>query len=149
MAASFFLEWMEKHKMIVMKKIAMLLIAVVFISFGCNQNQNKKAQHQVTADNQKSVDTNAITDKFPNLTPEEHFHAIVNDTMTLREVAIINGIGEPFLKTKLGIPTNITYEYPLRQLKKNYKFTLEALKTLVEDTKNRSASLAKEREKKK
>ncbi len=129
----------------------MLLIAVVFVSFGCNQNKTKteKTQHQLTTNKKESVDTNAITDKFPNLTPEEHFHAIVNDTMTLREVAKINGIGEPFLKTKLGIPTNITYEYPLKQLEKNYKFTLEALKTLVEDTKNRSASLAKERGKKK
>ncbi len=134
-----------------MKKIAMLLIAVVLVSFGCNQNKTKteKAQQQVTTDKEKNVEPKAMKDKFPNLTPEEHFHAVVNDTMTLREVAKINGIGEPFLKTELGVPATINYEYPLRQLKKNYKFTLQTVKNLVEDTKNRSASLAKEREKKK
>ena len=133
-----------------MKKIVILLIAISFASFGCNQNSEKTTQTPTsTHKNKGSRKVKKKVDKFPELTPEEHFHAIVNDTMTLLEVSKLNTIGLPYLKTKLRIPAKLNYPYQLKQLKKNFRFTLVRLKTLIEDTKNNSASLAKRRREKK
>jgi len=85
------------------------------------------------------------SDQYSHLTPEEHYHAVLNDTMTLKEVAKINNIGVPFLKTKLGIPNSISYDYQLKQLKRNFRFTLNDLRKYIEDAKSRTASFSKER----
>ncbi len=133
-----------------MKKIAILIIAVTLATVGCNNNKEKNQQKQQLKTQLKSTSgntTKVLQDKFPELTPEEHFHAIVSDTMTLSEVAKVNNIGLPFLKTKLGIPQYLKYDYHIIQLKKNYRFTIQKLKKLIEDSKNRNAVLQKNRNK--
>ncbi len=137
-----------------MKKIIVLLTAAVFLMVSCNQNSDKKQNLrqtvEKTAKKTGTADTKNITaQKFPGLSPDEYYHAVVFDTMTLSQVAKANNIGLPFLKTKLGIPNSVKYDYTIKQLKKNFKFTTEYLKEIIEDSKNRSAVIAKNKKKSK
>ncbi len=127
-----------------------ILLAFLFAVAGCthvkkeNQQVNKANKQEKV---QKHSDKKPV-DKFPELSPEEHYHAIVADSMTLAEVAKANNIGLPFLKTSLGIPQHLKHNYPISQLKKNFRFTTQQLKTIIEDAKNRSKVQEKKRKRK-
>jgi hypothetical protein len=136
-----------------MKKIIVLLISVAFLSVACNNNGDKRQNRQQSSEKSVTKKTsgkkNIKTDKFPQLTPEEHFHAVVYDTMTLSQVAKENNVGLPFLKTKLGIPNSVKRDYTIKQLKRNFRFTTERLKEIIEDAKNRTAVINKRKKLKK
>ncbi len=122
-------------------KYGITAFAFVMLIAACQNSQKVKEPANTKIKSEKSIPKNKkknSSDKFPELTPEEHYHAIVSDSMTLAEVAKVNNIGLPFLKTKLGIPQQLNYGYPVSQLKKNFRFTTEQLKTIIEDAKNRS-----------
>jgi hypothetical protein len=127
-----------------MKKYFLLSIATIVIVFSaCNQSGKKKQNnrrqiHEKTLGTENKTKTSPNIKKFPELTPEEYFHAVVFDTMTLSQVAKKNEISLPFLKTKLGIPKSVTYDYTINQLKRNFHFTTEHLKDIIENSKNES-----------
>ena len=57
--------------------------------------------------------------------------------MTLADVAKANNIGEPFLRTKLGINYKIGKTYSVTKMGKLYNFSIDDLKKIIEDQKNR------------
>ncbi len=67
---------------------------------------------------------------------ESKFTAVVDTSMTLLEVAKTNNIGEPYLRTMLGIKKGIGKTYALAQMTKRFDFTIEDLKSIIEDRKN-------------
>ncbi len=67
--------------------------------------------------------------------------AIIDSTMTLSEVARANQIGEPYLRTMLGIPKKIGSRYDVATMAKRFKFTLDDLRKVIEDEKNKVRSV--------
>lgn len=89
-----------------------ILISAAIITFACaNSNENNSNQ-------------------------KELYVAVIDSTMTLFEVAKANNIGEPYLRTKLGIPKRIGTKYDLATMSKRFKFTLDDLRKIIEDAKN-------------
>lgn len=71
------------------------------------------------------------------------FVAIVDSSMTLTQVAIANNIGEPYLRTVLGIRKNVGNKYTIVEMTKRFNFTIDDLKKIIEDRKNKQASKKK------
>jgi len=67
-----------------------------------------------------------------------YYVAILDSTMTISEITKANQIGEPYLGTKLKMPTKAASTLPLHKLKKSFKFTDETLKQVIEEAKNRN-----------
>jgi len=65
------------------------------------------------------------------------FVVTIDTNMTIAEFAKANQIGEPYLRTMLGMPTRAGRQLPLHQLRKNYKFTYKSLEDIVAEAKNR------------
>lgn len=63
--------------------------------------------------------------------------AIVDSSMTLLEVAKANNIGEPYLRTKLGIKEGIGKSYTINKMSKMFDFEIDELKQIIEDRKNK------------
>ncbi len=72
--------------------------------------------------------------------------AIVDTSMTLLEVAKANNIGDPYLRTKLGIPDRIGKSYKITTMAKRFNFTIDELKQVIEDQKNKQASRLKKKQ---
>ncbi len=62
----------------------------------------------------------------------------LDTNMTLSELAKANQIGEPYLRTQLGMPTKAGATLPLHQLRKNYKFSYEKIEDIIYKAKNRN-----------
>jgi hypothetical protein len=91
--------------------ILLLIIATIYI--GCNSGSSGK-----------------------NTTENVGFVATIDTTMTLMEVAKANNIGEPYLRTKLGIPAKIGKKYTVTEMTRRFNFSIEDLKNTIEDRKN-------------
>ena len=132
-----------------MKYLSTLLIVVLFMGVACNQQTKDAKQHRQTTHRQTPAKKVDDDNKVSGETSGEYYHAVVYDSMTLSQVAKANNIGLPFLKTKLGIPKSVTYDYSIKQLKKNFRFTTDRLKSIIEDSKNRTAVFSKKSKNKK
>ena len=89
---------------------------------------------------------NINTDNKEKKEPEG-FVAKVEPSMTFTQVAKANSIGEPFLRTKLGIPQNIGKTYTVEQMAKRYDFAIDDLKKIIEDRKAKQVISKRNRDK--
>ncbi|MFK5856631.1 MAG: hypothetical protein QM503_10905 [Bacteroidota bacterium] len=71
------------------------------------------------------------------------FVATIDSTMTLAQVAKANNIGEPYLRTELGIRRNVGNSYTVVEMAKRFKFSLDDLRKVIEDRKNKQAASQK------
>ena len=71
------------------------------------------------------------------------FVAQIDSTMTLTQVAKANNIGEPYLRTELGVRHNIGKNYTIAQMAKRFKFSIDDLRKIIEDRKNKQAETIK------
>lgn len=110
--------------MIIRKILIVIVILTAFVA--CNSNSG-----------------NGEADSY------EPYVAIVDSSMTLSQVAKANSIGEPFLRTKLGVADRIGSKYTIVQMGKRFNFTIEDLKKIIEDQKNDRLKRAFERSKSK
>jgi len=91
--------------------IALLTLIIVFAA--CNSGSSNKAEVQ-----------------------HAPYVAIIDTNMTLMEVAKANNIGEPFLRTKLGLKKRVGSSFTIAQMSKRYRFDIEDLRKVIEDRKN-------------
>ncbi len=80
-----------------------------------------------------------------NNSDEVSFVAKIDSSMTLAQVAKANNIGEPYLRTKLGIRPNIGKSYTVAQMAQRFKFTIDDLRKIIVDRKNKQAVSRKRR----
>lgn len=83
--------------------------------------------------------------KETNTHEEKAFVAKIDSSMTLLQVAKANKIGEPYLRTQLGIPDKIGTKYTVAEMAQRFNFTLEDLRNVIEDRKNKQAAARKRR----
>ena len=76
---------------------------------------------------------------------QQGFVANIDSSMTLGQVAKLNNIGEPYLRTKLGIPKNIGKSYTVAKMAKQFKFSIDDLRKIIEDRKNDQAARRKKK----
>jgi len=108
-----------------MKKILFIFITFSLFAFSCDYAK-QKATNQVI----KSIQPKERAK--PNLKESEKYHAIVTNEMTLVQVADTNDIAISFLKQSLGIPHYINQPYTILQLSRNYQFTVDELKRIID-----------------
>ena len=80
-----------------------------------------------------------------NTDKAKSFVATIDSSMTLPQVAKANSIGEPYLRTKLGIPPHIGKKYTVVEMAQRFNFTLHDLRQVIEDRKNKQAAARKRR----
>jgi len=85
------------------------------------------------------ISCNSATDRVDKDT-NTGFVAQIDSTMTLAQVAKTNNIGEPYLRTKLGIRSNVGNSYTVAKMAKQFKFSLDDLRKIIEDRKNKQAA---------
>jgi len=71
------------------------------------------------------------------------FIATIDSSMTLAQVAKANNIGEPYLRTELGIRRNVGNNYTIAEMAKRFKFSFDDLRKIIEDRKNKQAAKIK------
>lgn len=101
--------------MLARKLFVIILLGIAIIS--CNSNSSEK-----DGDGDKG------------------FVAKIDSSMTLTQIAKANNIGEPFLRTKLGIPKRIGKSYTITEMAQRFNFTIEDLRQIIEDQKNKRIS---------
>jgi len=121
-----------------MKKIFFIFLAVGLLAMGCEQAK-KKATKEVMKEAMKNMQPKEEV----KLDEPEKYHAVVEPEMTLAEVAKANKMAESFLKQKLGIPQYVNHPYTVLQLSRNYQFTVEDLKRLIENYKDKKTARSK------
>ena len=99
----------------------MIIVSLIIATIGCT-NSTKNAD----ADN------------------KERYIAVIDSNMTLMEVAKANKIGEPYLRTALGIPKKIGKKYTVATMAKRFKFDLKDLRKVIEDQKNKELGIIDE-----
>lgn len=87
-----------------------------------------------------SCNSNAIEN---NTDEEKGFVATIDSSMTLLQVAKANNIGEPYLRTKLGIRPYIGKKYTVTEMAQRFNFTLDDLRKVIEDRKNKQEAARK------
>lgn len=97
----------------VIRNLFLLAIVFSFLAIGCSEASSSK--------NNKEKDV---------------YVAVIDSNMTLFEIAKANNIGEPYLRTKLGIPKKIGERYDIMTMSKRFKFSLDDLRKIIEDEKN-------------
>ncbi len=98
------------------KYTTFIVVAAVLLAFAaCESTPKKEAKKSENVEFVVKIDTN----------------------MTISELAKANRIGEPYLRTMLGMPTRAGGQLPLYQLRKNYKFSYEKLEAIISEAKNR------------
>ncbi len=95
-----------------------IILTIVILGIGCSGNGNSKNDRE-----------------------QERYIAVIDTSMTLMEVAKANDIGEPYLRTMLGIPKRIGKKYTVATMAKRFKFELEDLRKIIEDQKNKELNL--------
>ena len=113
------------------------LLSIIFISSllitSCDYAKEKAAQQVV-----KSLQPKETPVEF-QLDESEKFNAIVELDMTLAEVADTNSVAISFLKQSLGIPHYVDHPYTILQLSRNYQFTVDDLKWIIDGYKDDKA----------
>ena len=80
-----------------------------------------------------------------NTEEQKDFVARIDSSMTLTQVAKLNNIGEPYLRTKLGIRRNVGKSYTIAKMAKLFNFTIDDLRQIIEDRKNEQAARRKQK----
>lgn len=110
-----------------MKNFILITFISVFVFISCNNQNDKdtnaKSEIQKTQDSIKMAN-----DGFSN---DKQYKADVNFDMKLSEVAKKNSINLNYLKSELAIPSNITHDYQLKTISKNFKFTIEDVEKII------------------
>ncbi|MBC8321580.1 MAG: hypothetical protein H8E34_12750 [Bacteroidetes bacterium] len=78
--------------------------------------------------------------KNNNNDESQGYVAKIDTSLTLAQIAKLNNIGEPYLRTKLGIRQNIGNKYSISYMAKRFNFTIDDLKKIIEDAKNEQPS---------
>ena len=123
-----------------MRKLLFSLIALSLLISSCDYAK-KKATEKVV----KSLQPKEIPKEY-QLEETEKFNAIVENEMTLAEVADTNSLAISFLKQKLGIPHYVDHPYTILQLSRNYQFTVDDLKRIIDKYKDDKAIRKKKTE---
>lgn len=110
-----------------MKKVIFILFAIGLLSSGCD-SWKKKATNDAMKSRQPVEQV--------QLGESEKFHAVVEEEMTLKQVADTNNLAESYLKQKLGIAHYVKHPYTVLELSRNYQFTVDDLKWIIEDYKD-------------
>lgn len=110
-----------------LKSILTIFILLSLLTLGCGEQNGKTADVETTTQKTK----NQI-----KLDSSEYYQADVSLAMTLAEVSKVNGLSETYLKQKLGIPQYIKHPYTVLEFSRNYKFTVDDLKRIIEKHKN-------------
>jgi len=97
-------------------KNILISVSLVAIMVACNSN---------TPDN--------------NNTKNEPFVSVIDTSMTLLEVAKANNIGEPYLRSKLGIKKGIGTRYTISEMAQRFNFEIDDLRRIIEDRKNKQS----------
>ncbi|NQU32556.1 MAG: hypothetical protein HQ521_04915 [Bacteroidetes bacterium] len=99
----------------------LIILVSIFVAFvACDSNKSNKVSEEKTG-----------------------YTAIIDTSMTLMEIAKLNNIGDPFLRTKLGIPDKIGKNYSIATMAKRFNFTIEELVQIIEEQKNKQGSRTK------
>ncbi len=69
----------------------------------------------------------------------EAFVAVIDTSMTLMEIAKTNNIGEPYLRTQLGIKKGIGKKYTISEMAQRFDFEIDDLRRIIEDRKNKQS----------
>ena len=117
-----------------MNKLFLILLTFSLLTLGCEQAK-KKATKEVMKSMQPKEKV--------QLEAAEKYHAVVEPEMTLAEVAKANSMAESLLKQKLGIPHYVYHPYTVLQLSRNYQFTVEELKLMIENHKDKKTARSK------
>lgn len=88
-------------------------IVAALIIAACNSGSDKKAE-----------------------TDFEPYVAVIDTSMTLLEIAKVNNIGEPYLRTQLGLRKKIGSSFSIAEMSRRYRFEIEDLRKIIEDRKN-------------
>ena len=110
-----------------MKKVFFILLAIGLLSSGC-ENWKKKATREAMKSMQPVEQV--------QLDESEKYHAVVEEEMTLKQVADTNNLAESYLKQKLGIAHYVKHPYTVLELSRNYQFTVNDLKWIIEEYKD-------------
>ena len=110
-----------------MKKVLLILLIFSLLFSGC-ENWKKKAANEAMKSMQPVEQV--------QLDESEKYHAVVEEEMTLKQVADTNNMAESYLKQKLGIAHYVKHPYTVLELSRNYQFTVDDLKWIIEDYKD-------------
>jgi hypothetical protein len=110
-----------------MKNFILITFIAVFMFMSCN-NQNDKDVN-AKSDIEKTQDSLKMAND--GFSPDVQYKADVNLDMTLSEVAKKNSINLNYLKSQLGIPSNIKHDYQLKTISKNFKFDIEDVNNII------------------
>lgn len=105
------------------KKIFLIALIGIFI-VACNSNTQE----------------NSVDEK-------KGFVAKIDSSMTLLQVAKANNIGDPYLRAQLGIPHKIGTKYTVVEMAQRFNFTLDDLRKVIEDRKNKQEAARKRKRK--
>ena len=120
-----------------MRKLLFILVAISLLLTSCDYAKEKAAQQVI-----KSLQPKETPVEF-QLDESEKYNAIVELDMTLAEVADTNSVSIAFLKQSLGIPHYVDHPYTVLQLSRNYQFTVDDLKWIIDGYKDDKAVRAK------
>lgn len=115
------------------KYLIIVLFASLFAFSSCNYSKPDRVRNN-TQQNKQNRDSLAKVNF--GLDRSEAFNADVNQEMTLSEVCRKNDISLNYLKAQLGINQNIKHDYKLKQIRRNYKFTINDVKKIISDYHN-------------
>lgn len=113
-----------------MRKLLFVILVFSLLTSGCDYLEKKATEQAMKTMKPKEAKEQLQLDE------SEKFHAVVELEMTLAEVADTNNVAEPFLKNKLGIAHYVTHPYTVLQLSRNYSFTIDNLKSIIEQYKD-------------
>jgi hypothetical protein len=116
-----------------MKKLLFILIAFSLLTSSCDYVKKKATEKAV-----KSLQPKELEAQY-QLDETEKFNATVELEMTLLQVADTNGIAISYLKQMLGIPHYVDHPYTILQLSRNYQFTVDDLKRIIDKYKDDKA----------
>ena len=111
-----------------MKKLLSIIFILSLLITSCDY-----AKEKATKEAMKSLQPK----QQPQLDESKQYHAVVEEEMTLAEVADTNSVAISFLKQSLGIPHYVDHPYTVLQLSRNYQFTVGDLKLIIEAYKDK------------
>jgi hypothetical protein len=124
---------LPSSKLFQMKNLLYLLFALVLLVSGCDYAKKKATEKAMKSLQPKEAPVDIQLDET------EKYHAVVEEQMTLAEVADTNKIAESYLKQMLGIPHYVDHPYTILQLSRNYKFTVDELKGIIDGYRDEKA----------
>ena len=113
-----------------------MLVSISILSCNSGSQENKSEKPEANVAKEESTGYFAKEESAG-------FVAKVDSSMTLTQVAKANNIGEPYLRTALGLRKGIGSKYTISEMAKRFTFTIDDVKKIIEDRKNKQASKKK------